>query len=102
MQFGILGPTIVFVDGVELHPQRPRERALLAVLALAAPRVVTVDRLIADLWGDAELSDPANTLQLAVSRLRRAVPPLASRLVTDPAGYRLDIATEAVDVNRFE
>jgi hypothetical protein len=67
--------TIVAVPGARL-------RSLLAVLAVHAPEVVSVDALQAALWGDEPPS--TNALQKLVSKLRRAVPVNASTL--NPAG----------------
>ena len=51
MEFRLLGPLEV-VDGDEPFPiGGPKQRTVLALLALNANRVVTVDRLIDALWG---------------------------------------------------
>jgi DNA-binding SARP family transcriptional activator len=53
-----------------------KERALLADLVVHAGRVVSVDRLVEDLWADQPPGNPANTLQGRVSALRRALGPV--------------------------
>ena len=52
MEFRVLGPLEVRVDGdaVPLGGRRPR--ALLAVLLLHPNEVVPADRLIEELWGE--------------------------------------------------
>lgn len=81
-------------------------RALLAELVVEAGRVVSVDRLIHDLWGETLPANPAGALQTRVSQLRRALEtaePGARRLVVSrPPGYLLDVPADAVDVGRFE
>ncbi len=50
------------------------ERALLALLALSPGKAVAITTLIDALWNPGDLPhDPANALQLRVSKLRRAL-----------------------------
>ena len=71
---------------------------LLARLASSPGRLLTADRLIDDLWGDELPADPRNALQLRVSKLRKLV---GAAIVTEPAGYRLDMGETDVDAGRF-
>ena len=87
------------MDGKPTAVSGQGERALLALLACSAGRVVTVDRLIDDLWGERLPANPANALQLRVSKLRRQ---LGDVITTTPAGYRLDVDPDDVDSLRFE
>ncbi len=74
-------------------------RALLALLAIRPGRVVSVDHLVDDLWG-AEAGETArNSLQVLVSKLRRALP--EDVVATRPPGYVLDVPAASVDVGRF-
>ncbi|MBE1489884.1 AfsR/SARP family transcriptional regulator [Plantactinospora soyae] len=105
MRFGILGTTEVYAtDGRRLVVGGPRLRALLVLLLLDAGRLVSTDRLIHGLYGDTPPSRAANALQSQVSRLRQVLSagngpePL---LEFHPAGYRLTVDPEAVDVHRF-
>jgi DNA-binding SARP family transcriptional activator len=81
-----------------------RERALLARLLISAGQVVASDRLVDDLWD----SDPADgslaSLQVYVSRLRRALRQAgaAELLVTQNPGYVLRVEPGSVDAGRFE
>ncbi|HEX2119108.1 MAG TPA: hypothetical protein VHF91_07985 [Acidimicrobiales bacterium] len=50
MQFRILGPLEVDDGGHLLDLGRPKQRALLAVLLVHANSVVSVDKLVDDLW----------------------------------------------------
>ena len=86
----------------------PKHRALLALLLLEPGRVVSVDRLIDQLWHGEPPAAATSTLQAYVSNLRRVLEPdrsagaPATVLVTRPPGYVLDIAPEQVDAVRFE
>ncbi|AVT35471.1 BTAD domain-containing putative transcriptional regulator [Plantactinospora sp. BB1] len=105
MRFGILGATEVYAgDGRRLAVGGPRLRALLVLLLLDAGRVVSADRLIQGLYGDAPPSRAGNALQSQVSRLRQVLsgvdgpePPVEFH----PAGYRIAVEPEDVDLHRF-
>jgi Bacterial transcriptional activator domain/Transcriptional regulatory protein, C terminal len=77
----------------------PRPRALLALLLLDAGRVVSIDRLIDGLYGEEPPKDAGNALQAQVSRLRRRLG--AGLIELRPAGYRLGVDQDNVDVHRF-
>jgi DNA-binding SARP family transcriptional activator len=85
--------------GAEVTLAGAKLRGLVTVLALRPGQVVSTDRLVEDLWGEDPPSGVANSLQVLVSKLRRALP--AGVVVTKPPGYVLDVAAEAVDVGRF-
>ncbi|MFB9839746.1 AfsR/SARP family transcriptional regulator, partial [Actinoallomurus acaciae] len=88
MRIGLLGPLEV-ADGAgrPVEVGGARLRTLLILLALDAGRVVTAERLVDGVWGDAPPSGAANALQSLISRLRRAVPGLV--IESHPSGYRL-------------
>ncbi len=83
-----------------------KQRALLAILALARGRVVSADRLIDELWGDNPPERAIVSLYSYVSNLRRLLEPRRdappSVLTTVPPGYVLHLPDIAVDVRRFE
>ena len=107
VQFRLLGP-LEAQDGerrVELG--RPKQRVLLAVLLVHANQVVSVDRLVEELWGEQPPPQAAASLQTYVSNLRRALEPgrparAPSRvLVSQPPGYRLVVGAGDLDAARF-
>jgi DNA-binding SARP family transcriptional activator/tetratricopeptide (TPR) repeat protein len=83
------------------------QRALLALLLTERGRVVSVDRIVAELWPDAAPDDPAASVQTYVSRLRRLLEPgrvpggAPTVVVRVGNGYRLDVPADAVDAERF-
>ncbi|HUQ57579.1 BTAD domain-containing putative transcriptional regulator [Lentzea sp.] len=98
MRFGVLGPVEVRDESGTVTPvAAPRQRALLALLALDAGRIVGHDRLVDGLYPDPP-AGAANALQSQVSRLRRTVPDLV--IEHHPAGYRLVAEASAVDAHR--
>lgn len=102
MELRVLGPVEASVDGTPINLGAPRQRCVLAVLALEPNRVIPVERLIDAIW-DTEAPPAAKTsIQAYISRLRRAFAPVGSvSLTTRTGGYRLDIAPEAVDLYQF-
>ncbi len=95
----VLGPLEILVDGA-WHSPTGRGAALLALLAADAGATVPVDRLADALWPGAMPQDPANALQILVSRLRaRSGQDLVE---TRPGGYRLGVRGAEVDAVAFE
>ena len=73
MDFRILGPLEVSHNGRAVALGGPKQRALLALLLQAANEVIASDRLIEDLWGERPPATAAKSLQVHVSRLRKAL-----------------------------
>jgi predicted ATPase/DNA-binding SARP family transcriptional activator len=90
----LLGPVEV-VGGGGAVTLAPRERALLARLAIDAGRTVTVDRLVDDMWGDTPPASARNALQVYVSHLRARLG--ARAIASMGGGYRIELAAERVD-----
>ena len=102
MEFGILGPLRVVGPAGEIAVAGAKRRALLAVLLLAhRDGVVTADRLIDELWGEAPPATAAKSLQVHVSQLRQALGD-GQPIVTRPTGYAVELAPGALDLERFE
>ncbi len=108
MKFAILSHLEVTRDGVPVDLGTPKARALLAALVLARPHAVSVDSLIAQLWGEHPPASVMTTLQAYVSGLRRALEPdrkprqPATVLLTRAPGYALDLTPRSVDADVFE
>jgi DNA-binding SARP family transcriptional activator len=104
VQFHLLGPLEVTRDGRAVAVGGPRTRAVLAMLLLDANRVVSVDRLVDELWPEHGQDRGAANLQVRLSELRRALRSAgeAERLVTRPPGYLLRVTADELDVLRFE
>ncbi|MFI6759228.1 BTAD domain-containing putative transcriptional regulator [Micromonospora sp. NPDC050417] len=109
MLLRVLGPFTVEVnegDAVDLGG--PRQRAVLALLLSARGEVVSVDRMIDDLWRGEAPPRAIASLQAYVSNLRRLLEPSRERgaparlLVTAPPGYAIRVPPDAVDAWRFE
>src|SRR4051794_9534420 len=102
MQIGLLGELKVLGhDDEDIVVTGAKLRALLAILALQVGRTVPTDQLVDSLWGEDPPLAVRNGLQGLVSKLRRALGANAT-VAMRGAGYALDLAPEAVDVNRYE
>ena len=104
----VLGPVEVSVAGRPLPLGGTKQRAVLAVLALQADRVVSVDRLVDALWGQAPPDSAVNAVQVYVSRLRKTLhtdqpdSPAAILRRRSP-GYVLELdEADRLDLHRFE
>ena len=101
MEFGILGPLEVRSERGEVAVAGGKPAAILAVLLLHRNEPVSAERLAIALWGDEAPGGASKTVQVYVSRLRKALgdPEI---LITTPAGYRLALRADQLDAARFE
>ncbi len=99
----VLGPLQAVIDGVDVTPAAPKERALLALLAINRGVVVGADRLMEELWPTLAVDRARRVLQVRVAAVRKLLgtADAAPLLELVPPGYRLDIADEDVDEHRF-
>ena len=102
MDFRILGPLEVLDEGREVALGGSKQRALLAVLVLHANETLSTDRLIEELWGEHPPATAAKTVQVHVSRLRKALASGGDLIVTRERGYRLELDPDRLDAHRFE
>jgi len=103
MEFRVLGPLEARDGERTMSLGGARQRALLAILLLHAGEVVSVDRLIDELWGEEPPATAAHTIQVFVSRLRKALEPGGfDRLLTRAPGYLLELEPDELDLSRFE
>ncbi len=105
LEFRILGPLTVRVDGAVVHAGGPKQRALLALLLLSANRVVSRERLIGELFAEQSPNSAEHALHNHVSRLRKLLTPEAvdePRLVARPPGYLLRVEPGELDLEQFE
>jgi DNA-binding SARP family transcriptional activator len=97
LSVGLLGPLSATLNGIQVTPSAPKQRQVLALLALNAGRVVTVPTLIEELWGDRPPRSYATTLQTYIFQLRNGLeaaapggPAARGMLSTRHAGYQLE------------
>jgi DNA-binding SARP family transcriptional activator/ABC-type branched-subunit amino acid transport system substrate-binding protein len=108
MEFRILGPLEVVEHGSRLEVGRGKERSVLAILLLHANEVISSERLIDYLWADEPPATAAKSVQVYVSRLRKALASAGSGgspngvLLTRGGGYTLRVEPGQFDAESFE
>ena len=105
MEYRILGPLEVRAADGAVPVPGARPRAVLAVLLLHANQAVSAEQIAQALWGDEAPSGAVNTVQVHVSRLRKALgadDSESSVLVTRAPGYVLRLEPVSLDLQRFE
>src|SRR5919107_4081268 len=102
MHLRLLGPVEARLDGRMLPLGPPKQRAVLAMLALKPGHFVSVDELAEGLWGEDLPASAGKMLQLYVSHLRRALDGDGAAIVTGGGGYALELDEDRIDAVRFE
>jgi DNA-binding SARP family transcriptional activator/tetratricopeptide (TPR) repeat protein len=100
VEYRLLGPLEVLDDEHLIEFPAGKPRALLGLLLLDAPRVVSVDRLVDRLWGADPPATAEKIVQGYVSRLRKALPS-GGMLETRAPGYCLAVSEAQTDLGRF-
>lgn len=104
----VLGAVRAWVDGQPVDLAGPKQRSVLVRLVLAHGEVVSVDRLIEDLWAGEPPPKALAALQAYISHLRRVLEPGRARraaaqvIVSAAPGYCLRLPDESVDVWSLE
>jgi len=83
---------------VAVDVRGPKRRAVLALLALAEGRIVTVDHLVDALWPSDLPESSRAAMHAQVFRLRAHLGLAAARLETQQAGYRLALGPDDLDL----
>lgn len=108
LKFLVLGALEVIDQGFSIALGAPRVRSLLAVLLTRPNEVVSVDRLVDEMWPVHPPVGARAQIHDYVSRLRRALSrgpdgrSAAGRLATRRPGYVLEVAPEELDRLEFE
>jgi DNA-binding SARP family transcriptional activator len=108
MEFGVLGPLFVRECGVDRTPTAPKQRQLLALLLLSANRIVSVARVINELWTFDPPQSAVAAVQTYVMQLRRLLDgqsgrrtAASQRLLTRGHGYLIQVRSGELDLERF-
>lgn len=106
MEFRLFGEIELLAAGRRLDVGTPRQQAVLAALAVDAGRPVSVETLVARIWGDDPPAEARNIVYSHVSRIRRLLGQAdseneAARISRRSTGYALEVNPDAVDLHRF-
>jgi DNA-binding SARP family transcriptional activator len=98
-----MGPLDLSSCGREIDLGGPRQRVVLAMLALNPNRVVPVELLIDAVWSSAPPTTARAQIQICVSSLRKIFlqANVAMRIRTRSPGYQLDVSPDELDTEQF-
>ncbi|MFD4670908.1 BTAD domain-containing putative transcriptional regulator [Lentzea sp. NPDC058450] len=102
VEYRVLGPLEVVLDGELVAVPAGRGRVLLATLLLRANEFVSADELVERVW-DGDAPDPERarkTLQTVVLRLRQSLG-AANCVRTSARGYLAEVGPDQLDLARF-
>ncbi|MET9882670.1 AfsR/SARP family transcriptional regulator [Streptomyces sp. NPDC006430] len=111
MEFGVLGPLEARMHNKSIVPTAGKPRQILSLLAIRAGRVVQVETLMAELWGNSIPRSAATTLQTYVLQVRRKLTAAGVQqtgrsakdvLETCYGGYRLTPDEFSLDLLEFQ
>ncbi len=105
MKYEILGPLRVIEGDRASFIGAPKTEQLLAILLIRADQVVTIDQLIAELWGDHAPRRAMAGLYVYVSQLRKFLASAGkaeSPILTRPSGYLLRLGPDQLDFCLFQ
>ncbi|WP_157244328.1 AfsR/SARP family transcriptional regulator [Nonomuraea typhae] len=107
MRIHLLGPVGGVTASGPFDAGPPRQQAVLAMLAMSAPHVVTMAALVDGLWGDGAPRSAEQGIYTYVAGLRRVLEPVSAPrrqptvLLGGAGGYRLQVEPAQVDVYAF-
>ncbi|MCX2714479.1 BTAD domain-containing putative transcriptional regulator [Mycolicibacterium sp. J2] len=105
LDFGVLGPLQVTVDGRPLPLGTPKQRAVLALLVMSRNRPVSADSLVTAAWEQFPPPEPKASLHSYISNLRKLISGTGADgravLASAAPGYRLAVGDANCDIGRF-
>jgi DNA-binding SARP family transcriptional activator/tetratricopeptide (TPR) repeat protein len=99
MEFKLLGPVEVVIEGTAVAIGASRQEIVLALLLLESNHVVSVARIIDALWGESPPKTARSQVQITVSALRQLLS--EDVIVTRPPGYLMRVNDGSLDLERF-
>ncbi|SBT53190.1 AfsR/SARP family transcriptional regulator [Micromonospora narathiwatensis] len=104
MEIQVLGGLTVRVHGRCLRLGTPKQQLVLAMLALHAGRLVTVDQLVDELWPEEPPRSAVPNVRTYAANLRRSLESVMVEqaiVVREQGGYRLALDESRVDLMRL-
>lgn len=102
MELRLLGPPELVSPNGPVDLGGPRQRTVLALLALNAGRVTPVDYLLDAVWGDDPPPTARSQIQICISVLRKLIADSPTMTIrTQPPGYVLTLAPDQLDIDQF-
>jgi DNA-binding SARP family transcriptional activator/tetratricopeptide (TPR) repeat protein len=106
MEFRLLGPVAIHVDGRAVNAGLRQQRFVLAVLALQVNRLVSTERLMDLIWPDGPPATARRVIHSQVSQLRATLTRAGAArdrvaIRSEATGYVLACDPDHVDAHRF-
>ncbi len=101
MELRILGPLEIRVADETLPLAGAKQYTVLATLLLRAGKIVSLDQLVDEVWGDSPPASASHTLEVYVSRLRQLFNGHGPSLVRRGGGYMLELGGATLDAREF-
>jgi basic membrane lipoprotein Med (substrate-binding protein (PBP1-ABC) superfamily)/DNA-binding SARP family transcriptional activator len=102
LELHLLGPLEALADGRPLPLGGGKQRAALAAIVLRAGRLVPIDLLVEELWGDEPPPSAAHTIEGYISRLRRTLEPHGATIARRGDGYVVELGAASVDAHEAQ
>ncbi|MEU4146706.1 AfsR/SARP family transcriptional regulator [Streptomyces parvulus] len=105
LEFGVLGPLEVHMNGRGLTVGGPRQRAVLSALLLSFNQVVSFDSLIEKVWNGRPPSTARTQVAICIATLRKIFRTAGwdqETIITATPGYMLSLTGHSLDSLRFE
>jgi DNA-binding SARP family transcriptional activator len=96
----LLGPVELWGERGRLALGTPRQRCVLALLAMTPGQPVALETLVDRVWGDQAPRNARDVLYSHVSRLRGPLRQVGGDLVRRDGGYVLEVDSDRVDLHR--
>ncbi|MEV4670619.1 tetratricopeptide repeat protein [Actinomadura sp. NPDC049382] len=102
MEFRVIGPVELWVNGRRRDLGTPKERCVLAVLLLSLRKPVPTETIIRRVWDRDPPAKARQGLQVYMTRLRHRLEDAEGvTLISRQGSYLLDMDDESVDLYRF-
>jgi DNA-binding SARP family transcriptional activator len=105
LTISLLGPIRAHRGGQRLYLGTPRQREVLAVLALRSGMVMSIEQIIDAVWTGRRPPTVGNMVHTYIGRLRRVLElpgHPAALLRSARPGYTLDMTPGAIDIHQYE
>ncbi|SFP19211.1 DNA-binding transcriptional activator of the SARP family [Actinomadura madurae] len=102
MEFRVIGPVELWINGRRRDLGTPKERCVLAVLLLSPRQPVPAETIIRRVWDDDPPAKARQGLHVYMTRLRRRLEDMeGAALISRQGSYLIDVEDESIDLFLF-
>ena len=102
MKIGLLGSLSVVTREGGVRVAAGQQRIIIARLAAEPGKLVALDELIAAVWDESPPRNAKDSIRTLIFRTRERLGKDSGLIITEDAGYRLDVPPGDVDMTAFE